>query len=64
MTQSEIITRRTSAIKFYGPEEFSQIIRVAERYMRENNITIPSDGVTSMPSFWLTVDELIREHTN
>lgn len=64
MTHSEIAQRRTNAIKFYGQEEFSQIIRIAERYMRENNIAVPSEGVTSMPSFWLTVDELIREHSN
>lgn len=63
MTQTEIIQRRTAAIKFYGPEEYAQIIRVAEKYMRDNNITIPSEGVTSMPSFWATVDELIREHS-
>lgn len=63
MTQSEIIRRRTSTIKFYGPEGFAQIVRVAEKYMTDNNITIPSEGVTSMLSFWLTVDELIREHT-
>ena len=61
MTQLEIITKRTMAIKFYGPETFAQIVRVAEKYMTDNNIQIPSDGVTSMPSFWATVDELIRE---
>lgn len=61
MTHSEIAQRRTAAIKFYGQEEFTQIIRVAEQYMTDNNITIPSEGVTYMPSFWATVDELIRE---
>lgn len=64
MTQSEIIFNRTQAIKFYGPEAFAQICRVAEQYMTDNQIPIPSEGIQTMPSFWATVKQLMEDDAN
>jgi len=61
MTNSDIQFNRSHAIKFYGPEGYAQILRVAEEYMTNNKLPIPSDGIERMPSYWATIQELIRE---
>ena len=60
MTHTELVTNRTRAIKFYGTDGYDYYKTIAEKYMTDNNITIPSDGIECMPSYWATINELIR----
>lgn len=60
MTLTDIATFRTRAIKFYGTDGYNYYKTIAEKYMTDNNIPIPSDGIERMPTYWATINELIR----
>jgi hypothetical protein len=59
MTQFDINFHKTRAIKFYGTDGYNYYKIIAEKYMTDNNIPIPSDGIERMPSYWATINELI-----
>jgi hypothetical protein len=63
MTRSEMLVARSNAIAHFTYPGYQQLLRVGERYMNDNNIPIPSDGIEHMPSFWATVNQLIHEET-
>lgn len=60
MTQTDISIFKTKAIKFYGRDGYYYYKSIAEKYMTDNNIPIPSDGIERMPAYWATINELIR----
>jgi hypothetical protein len=60
MTQFDINFFRTRAIKFYGRDGYEYYKTIAEKFMTDSGITIPSDGVERMPTYWATINELIR----
>lgn len=61
MIPAQYLLLKQKVIRFYGQDEYAQIVRVAERFMTDNKIPIPSDGVESLPSFWKTVEQFYLE---
>jgi len=64
MIPAKFILLKQRCLRFYGQDGYAQILRVAEQFMLDNNIPIPSDGVESMPSFWVTVQTFYNEDAN
>jgi len=61
MIPAQYLLLKQRVIRFYGQDGYIQILRVAEQFMTDNKIQIPSDGVESMPSFWKTVEQFYLE---
>lgn len=65
MTQSDIILERSRALRFFGDQQYYEMLKSAKEYFDRNQYQIPTiGGVEAMPEFWNSIRVIMEDSIN
>ncbi len=61
MNPIDIITARTRAVYFFGPDKYTELLHTAKAYIESQGVSISPHGVEAMSEYWTAINTIIND---